>query len=87
MYEIFNESLTNDVVNFEQLDPDYLSIAAQMTHTATSNTPVCYACGLNIFRELAFQYRKTLKKEDFPGKTITIFLLLHLSHLVGNSTM
>ena len=47
---------------------------AQMTHTANSNTPVCYSCGLNIFRDLAFQYRKTIKKEDLPGNLIHLLL-------------
>jgi hypothetical protein len=48
----------------------------------TSETPVCYACGLANFKQLALQYRKTLKREDLPGKlaNITKDLLTKVVH-------
>jgi E3 ubiquitin-protein ligase CHFR len=29
---------------------------------------MCYTCGLRNFKELAYQYRRDIPKEDFPGK-------------------
>lgn len=54
----------------KQMDAGKFSVPAQGTHRLTSETPVCYACGLNNFKQLAFQYRKTLKTADLPVKAL-----------------
>lgn len=53
-----------------EMEAGRFSVQAQGTHRLTSETPVCYACGLTSFKQLAFQYRKTLKKEDLPTKAL-----------------
>lgn len=51
-----------------QMDAGKFSVPAQGTHRLKSETPVCYACGLNNFKQLAFQYRKTLNPLDLPAQ-------------------
>lgn len=31
------------------------------------NTPVCYACGLRNFKDLAYYYRKNIPNDELPG--------------------
>ncbi|XP_053376262.1 E3 ubiquitin-protein ligase CHFR-like [Mercenaria mercenaria] len=53
----------------KQMEAGRFTAAAQRNlHKLTSETPVCYNCGLQNFKELAFQYRKTLKQQDLPDK-------------------
>ncbi|XP_005106562.1 E3 ubiquitin-protein ligase CHFR [Aplysia californica] len=40
----------------------------QMRLTNGINTPVCYACGLMIFKDLAYSYRKDIPREQLPGR-------------------
>ncbi|XP_060591695.1 E3 ubiquitin-protein ligase CHFR-like [Ruditapes philippinarum] len=51
-----------------EMDAGRFTVTAQGTHRMTSETPVCYACGLANFKQLALQFRKTLKREDLPAK-------------------
>ncbi|KAL4223431.1 hypothetical protein ACF0H5_016902 [Mactra antiquata] len=53
-----------------QMEAGRFSVTAQGTHRFTTETPVCYGCGLNSFKQLAFQYRRTLKQEDLPDKAL-----------------
>ncbi|XP_052802840.1 E3 ubiquitin-protein ligase CHFR-like isoform X2 [Mya arenaria] len=72
--DIFKEYLevkglsVRDVVQecCQKLDAGVFTVPAQGTHRFTADMPVCYACGLNNFRQLAFQYRKAISKEDLP---------------------
>ena len=36
------------------------------------NTVLCYACGLRIFKALAYSYRKNIPKDQLPGNVIEL---------------
>ncbi|XP_052270355.1 E3 ubiquitin-protein ligase CHFR-like isoform X2 [Dreissena polymorpha] len=54
-----------------KLEAGVFTVIAQGTHQFRTETAVCYACGLASFKQLALQYRKSIKKEDLPGTSTT----------------
>ena len=44
----------------------------------SSTSVMCYACGLRQFKDLAYQYRRDIPKEDLPGKTCCFDVLKYL---------
>ncbi|XP_072042861.1 E3 ubiquitin-protein ligase CHFR-like [Amphiura filiformis] len=54
-----------------KLDAGQYTCPDRPRHQVTSETPVCYTCGMKNFQQLAYQYRKDVPRDQLPAEVLS----------------